>query len=419
MHYVIAGAGPAGVTAAETLRKHDPQGDISLLDRHSHPPYSRMAIPYLLTGGIEEQGTYLRKEVGHFEKLGVEHLQQGIQNVQPGDRHITLTDGSRLQYDRLLLATGSSPLVPPIPGVEHENVTSCWDLEHARRIVELASPGSKVVLIGAGFIGCIILEALALRKVELAVVEMGDRMVPRMMNATAGAMIKRWCEDKGVAVYTSTQVEAIESGSGTNPLTVKLSGGQSLPADLVITATGVTANLECLTGSGVDVDQGVLVNEFLQSSDPNIYAAGDCAQGRDFSTGERNVHAIQPTAVEHGRVAALNMAGVQTRFQGSINMNVLDTLGLISSSFGSWMGVEGGDRAELNNPERFRYLNLEFKDDVLVGATSVGLTEHVGVLRGLIQTRVRLGGWKAKLMSDPTRIMEAYLASRGNTPATA
>lgn len=419
MHYVIAGAGPAGVIAAETLRKHDPQGDISLLDRHQEPPYSRMAIPYYLVGSIEEEGTYLRKESGYFEKLGVERVLQGIRSVQPGDRHITLDDGSRLQYDRLLLATGSRPLVPPIPGVEHENVTSCWDLEHARRIVQLARPGAKVVLIGAGFIGCIILEALALNKVELAVVEMGDRMVPRMMNAAAGAMIKAWCEDKGVAVYTNTQVEAIDPGSGGSPLSVTLSGGHTLPADLVITATGVVANIECLADSGVETDQGVLVNEHLQSSDPHIYAAGDCAQGRDFSTGENSVHAIQPTAVEHGRVAAQNMTGSTIAYQGSVNMNVLDTLGLISTSFGLWMGVKGGDSVELHNPERSRYLNLQFQDDVMVGATCVGLTDHVGVLRGLIQTRVPLGGWKEKLSKDPTRIMEAYLACRGNAPEAA
>ncbi|GAB4348095.1 MAG: FAD-dependent oxidoreductase [Gammaproteobacteria bacterium] len=419
MHYVIAGAGPAGVIAAETLRRQDPQGDISLLDRQQEPPYSRMAIPYYLVGNIEEAGTYLRKESGHFEKLGIERVAQGIQSVQPADRHITLDDGSRLQYDRLLLATGSRPLVPPIPGIEHENVTSCWDLEHARHIVKLAKPGAKVVLIGAGFIGCIILEALALNKVELAVVEMGDRMVPRMMNATAGAMIKAWCEEKGVAVYTGTQVEAIDSGGGGSPLSVKLSDGKTLPADLVITATGVAANIDYLEGSGVETDQGILVDEYLQSSDPNIFAAGDCAQGRDFSTGERSVHAIQPTAVEHGRIAAQNMAGGRIAYQGSINMNVLDTLGLISTSFGLWMGVEGGDSVELHNPEQSRYLNLQFQDDVLVGATCVGLTEHVGVLRGLIQTRVPLGEWKEKLRKEPARLMEAYLACRGNAPTPA
>jgi len=414
MHYVIVGAGPAGVVAAETLSKVDPQGEITLLDRHGEPPYSRMAIPYYLVGNITEEGTYLRKEKGHFEKLSIQLVNQGIRQVSPTDSYITLDDGSRLKYDRLLLATGSHPLVPPIPGIDKEGVFPCWELEHAREIIKRAKTGAKVVLIGAGFIGCIILEALALRKLELAVIEMGPRMVPRMMNEKAGAMIKAWCEDKGIAVYTDTQVEAIESANGSHPLKVVLPGDRKLPADLVITATGVAANTDFLGGSGIKVDQGILVDEYLRTNDPNIYAAGDCAQGRDFSTGEQSVHAIQPTAVEHGRVAALNMAGQQVAYQGSVNMNVLDTLGLISTSFGLWMGQKGGDSVELHNADEFRYLNLQFADDVLVGATCIGTTNHVGVLRGLIQSHTPLGGWKQKLKEDPTRIMEAYLARAGN-----
>jgi NAD(P)H-nitrite reductase large subunit len=286
------------------------------------------------------------------------------------------------------------------------------------------------VLIGAGFIGCIILEALAERGVDLTVLEMGDRMVPRMMNQTAGNLIKTWCETKGIHVYTSTRVKAIKSlekpggvkrvlnavgikgakESSPPSLKVILDSGKELDAHLVISAAGVASNIKFLQGSGVEVDNGVLVNHALQTNVPEIYAAGDVAEGRDFSTGSYAVHAIQPTASDHGRIAGLNMAGVTTSFQGSLNMNVLDTVGLISSSFGLWMGVEGGDSVEICQPERFRYLNLAFQDDMVVGATSLGLTQHVGVLRGLIQGKVHLGEWKHKLMQDPTRIMEAYLA---------
>ena len=282
-------------------------------------------------------------------------------------------------------------------------------LEDARAIVKLAKPGASVVLMGAGFIGCIVLEALALRDVKLTVVEMENRMVPRMMNETSGNMIKRWCEEKGVAVHTSTRAESIEqSGSG---LVVKLSNGENVAADLVISATGVKPNMQFAADSGIETDQGILVNHFLQTSDEDIYAAGDVCQGKDFSTGEFTVQAIQPTAVEHARVAANNMArGHHSEHAGNVNMNVLDTIGLVSASFGSWMGTEGGDSVELVNEPAFKYLSLQFEDDVLIGASSLGLTQHVGVLRGLIQSRTRLGDWKEKLKEDPLRIMEAYLA---------
>ena len=183
-------------------------------------------------------------------------------------------------------------------------------------------------------------------------------------------------------------------------------------ADLIVSATGVRPNIALVEGTGIETDHGILVNRHMQTNDPNIFAAGDVAQGQDFSTGEYTVQAIQPTATEHGQLAARNMAGHSGAVhQGTVNMNVLDTLGLISSSFGLWMGAEGGESAELLNRDRFRYLNLQFKDDVLVGATSLGLTQHVGVLRGLIQTKTKLGVWKDRLKEDPTRIMEAYMAS--------
>ena len=236
-------------------------------------------------------------------------------------------------------------------------------------------------------------------------------MVPRMMNQVSGNLIRRWCENKGLQILTSTRVEAIEHDTGDQSLSVQLDNGKSLQAELVISATGVKPNIEFLHSSAVNVDTGILVNNQLQSSNADIYAAGDVAQGLDFSTGNYAVQAIQPTAVEHGRIAAGNMSGHTQTHRGTINMNVLDTMGLISSSFGLWMGVDGGDSTELHDAERFRYLNLQFQDDRLVGASSLGLTEHIGVIRGMIQTRLPLGDWKRKLMEDPTRLMEAYLAN--------
>ncbi len=301
------------------------------------------------------------------------------------------------------------PIAPPIPGIDLPDVHSCWTLEDGRNIAAKAKPGSNVVLMGAGFIGCIILEALALRGVKLTVVEMGDRMVPRMMNQVAGNLIKKWCQEKGVAVHTSTRIEAIEKSG--KAMKVKLDNGESLDADVVISATGVKSNIAFLEGSGIETEFGVLVNDHLQTNLPDIYAAGDVCQGRDFSTGEYTVQAIQPTAADHGRIVGMNMCGRDTAHQGSVNMNVLDTMGLISSSYGLWMGVDGGDAVELCDETRYKYLSLQFEDDVLVGAQSLGLTQHVGVLRGLIQTRLHLKHWKDHLMEDPTRIMEAYLAN--------
>ncbi len=408
MQHIIIGAGPAGVVAAETLRKTDPDADIAIIGDEPEPPYSRMAIPYLLIENIKEPGTYLRDPKKHFKDLNIEIVQQRVEKLDTKKKELTLADGKKRKYDKLLIATGSHPISPPIPGLDLPQVHSCWTLEDSRNIARLTKDGSSVVLIGAGFIGCIILEALVKRGVRLAVVETGNRMVPRMLDDKAGGLLEAWCKKEGIDVHTSCTVEGIEkSGKGVK---VKLSDGSEIEAALVITATGVKANTDLVEGTDIETDQGILVNKRMQTSNPDVYAAGDVAQGVDFSTGNQEVQAIQPTATDHGRIAALNMAGKGEEHQGTLNMNVLDTVGLISCSFGLWMGVDGGDSSSLYNPDEFEYINLQFDGDKLVGASAVGKTQHVGVLRGLIETEVELGEWKERLMQNPTAVMEAYVA---------
>jgi NADPH-dependent 2,4-dienoyl-CoA reductase/sulfur reductase-like enzyme len=408
MKHLILGNGPSGVIAAETLRQSDPDSEVVLLGCEPEPPYSRMAIPYLLEGNIGENGTYLRKNRNHFDDLRIQLKQGRAKALDTDQRSVLLEDGNRESYDRLLIATGSHPVRPPIPGVDLANVQTCWTLEDARAIAELAKPGSRVVQLGAGFIGCIIMEALAKRGVSLCVVEMGDRMVPRMMTPKAGGMIRDWVESQGVAVHTEAGVERIEARG--DALSVTLSSGENIDCDLVIVAAGVSPNIDFLDGSPVATDQGVLVNDRLESSVPGIFAAGDVAQAPDLFSGEHMVSAIQPNAADQARIAALNMAEREVHLPGVLAINVLDTLGMISSSFGQWWGSEQQDGVELVDDGHYRYLSLQFDGDVLIGATAIGLTQHVGVLRGLIQNRTPLGPWKAVLKSEPLRFPEAYVA---------
>ena len=408
MKHLILGNGPAGVIAAETIRKRAPSDQIVMIGSENVPPYSRMAIPYLLMGNIPESGTYLRKDPQHFDKLKIEQIQGLVDAVDCKAKELLLQGGTRVSFDKLLIATGSIPVQPPIPGIQLPGVHSCWTMDDARAIASIAKPGTRVLQMGAGFIGCIILEALASRNVKLTVVEMGDRMVPRMMTELAGGMIKEWVQSKGIEVFTNTRVEEIASSG--SALSVKLSNGKALEVDLVISATGVKPNITCLKKSGLELRTGVLVNEHMQTSHPDIYAAGDVAEGIDFSTGHRIVNAIQPNAADQARIAGIAMTGGDTQSLGALQINVLDTLGLISSSFGLWAGAKNGDHVEIVDRDHFKYLRLEFLDDILVGATCVGSTDHIGVLRGLIQSKTRLGEWKSHLLRDPTQAMEAYLA---------
>jgi NAD(P)H-nitrite reductase large subunit len=411
MKHVILGAGPAGVIAAETLRKHAPQDEILLIGDEPEAPYSRMAIPYLLIGNIGESGTHLRHSPNHFAAQRIDLRRGRAVKLDAAGRTVHLDDDTTVSFDRLLIATGSSPATPPIPGIAGPGVHACWTLADARAIMALAKPGARVLQMGAGFIGCIIMEALATRGVKLSVVEMGDRMVPRMMGPTAGGMIKDWCIRKGVDVHTGARVDAIERDE-TPVMKVRLSNGTVLESDLVISATGVRPNIGFLQDSGVKCLLGVLTDEHLQTSVPGIYAAGDCAEAFDKVSGRSIVSAIQPNAAEQARVAALNMAGRTAELQGVTQINVLDTLGLISASFGAWEGVPGGEHVELTQPDGLtggRHLSLQFHGDRLVGCNAIGWTNHVGVMRGLVEGGVKLGPWKDRLLADPTLLMEAYL----------
>lgn len=412
MKHVIIGNGPTGLVAAEALRRLQPDAEITLIGDEHEPPYSRMAIPYFLIGNITDQGTHLRKDTQHYEKLRLKLIVGRATKVDAAAKQVELADGQRFSYDKLLIATGSYPVRPPVPGMDLPGVHTCWTLADARAIAAEAKPGARVLQLGAGFIGCIIMESLASRGVKLSVVEMGDRMVPRMMTERAGGMIRRWVEQKGVAVHVNAAVTAVTQEG--KALKVKLSTGDEMVVDLLICAAGVRPAAGFLAGSGVVVERGIRVDNDMRTNLPDVFAAGDVTETIGFYSGLPELNAIQPNAADQALVAAQNMAGGSTRSGGSLAINVLDTLGLISTSFGQWQGESpenGGSGVELCDEENHRYLSLQFKGDVLIGATSIGWTDHVGVLRGLVQTKHPLGVWKQRLLDDPTHFMAAYLAT--------
>jgi NAD(P)H-nitrite reductase large subunit len=315
-----------------------------------------------------------------------------------------------LPYDRLLIATGSRPSREKIPGIGLPGVRTCWTLEDARALLSGIRPGTRVVQMGAGFVGCIIMEGLLARGADLTILVRSGYVVRRMMNPTASGLIQRWCESRGVKILTRTQPKGITAKGGA--LEVDLGEGRALAADIYLSVVGVDPNLDFLAGCGIEIGRhGIVVDAHLESSVPGVFAAGDVAEATDCLTGKRQLNAIQPNATEQGRTAALNMAGRPTRFKGSFVFNVLTTLGLAASSFGEWQGVEGGESTEVLDEDRYRYLNLQFDGERLVGANCVGFSDHVGALRGLIEGRRRLGAWKRKLMDDPSQVMSAYVAT--------
>jgi NAD(P)H-nitrite reductase large subunit len=407
LNYVIVGAGPAGVRAAEALRHEDARSSITLLSGEPGEPYARMAIPYILSGRIDEDGARQRQALDHYRSLNIDYRNRKAVQVHagaPGGR-VDLDDGTTLPYDRLLVATGSSPTLPSMPGTDLEGVVTCWTLDDARVIAAKLKPGTRVVMVGAGFVAGVCMKSLVESGAQLSVIAGRSGQILRSMMTPVGSRIlQRWLENKGVNVITKGRMERIEPG----PRLVM--DNQTLDADLIILATGVHPNVSFLDGTGAEIDQGIIINDRMETTVSGIYAAGDVAQGRDFSTGEWVVHALQPTATEHGRVAALNMAGKDVPYRGSLSMNVLDTVGLISYTFGIWQGKEGGETVESVDEANYLYTRLCFDGDILIGAILIGQYRQVGPVRGLIQTRRHLGAWKDQLMKNPQMIMEAFVA---------
>ncbi len=414
-HHVIIGGGPAATNALETIREFDGSSKVTLIS--DEPAYSRMALPYWLAGDIPPEHTHTGDDA-YFQGLAADtRFGQRVTQIDPQAGSVALSDGSSLDFDNLLIATGSSPLAPPIAGTDLPGVQPLWTLAHTQNVLDAAAahPQPRVVLVGAGFIGFIVLNAMFKRGWKLAVVEREAHVLPRMLDAPAAGFVQDWLARQNVDVHAGATVQAIsESADGAK--LVQLAGGQTLEADVVIIATGIKANVDLVDGSGIETGDGILVNGRMQTNFPNIYAAGDVAQGPVLFAADREVHAIQPTAVDHGRVAGANMAGHEIHYPGSLLMNVVDVCGLQTASFGAWNDA-AAEPLTISNPGGLIYRKLLWRDDQLVGAiftgrsNDLGMLTDVGMVKGILQTQTRLGPWKKFLTENPFDIRRAYIGA--------
>ena len=411
--HVIIGGGPGGINAIETIRGYDADASITLIS--DEPAYARMALPYYISKNIPVDQV-LTGDDGYFSNLGVT-TQFGLRvtSVNASENTVTLDNGSTVEYDNLLIATGSSPQPLSIPGADGDGVHNLWTMEDAKNTVAAMDGDAEVAFIGAGFIGFIILNAMDKLGARLTVIELENQVLPRMLDAQGASLVNTWLNEHGVRTHTGVRVQAIEHGSD-GKKTLNLSDGSSTQADLVIVATGIRTNIDFLNGSGVNTNEGILINSRCQTNISNIYAAGDVAEGSNMSTGQKAIHAIQPTAVDHGRIAGANMAGQDVEYPGSLLMNILDVCGLQCASFGSWSS--GGEKTETINASRPLYRKLLWDGDQLSGAIILGPADDVamlndmGMIKGLIQAQTSLGAWKGHIQTNPTDIRRPYVATK-------
>jgi NAD(P)H-nitrite reductase large subunit len=412
--HLIIGGGTAGMNAIRTIREEEREpSEITLVS--AEKPYARMVLPYYLDRSIAESHVYTAT-AAHLARWKVKtSLGRRAAALDVKANACTLDDGTRIEYDDCLIATGSSAARAPVPGADGPGVHSFWTLDEARGVLAAIRPGSHVVMVGAGFISFTILNSILSLGAKLTIVELAPRILPRMVDATGAELVEGWLKGHGVAIRTGVKLTRIEDARGRKRL--KFAAGADLVADVVVMATGIRTNLGWLKDSGVEVRQGVVVDERLRSSIPNVYAAGDVAEGRDLISGQAAVHAIEPTAQEHGRVAGANMAGKDVRYRGSLIVNIVEVCHLDAASFGAW----DDDKAEVASAlkkDRNAYRKLLFRGDRLTGAIIIGrssdiwTTNDVGMLKGLVQSGQPLGRLKAPLQHNPFDVKTAFVAAK-------
>ncbi len=411
--HVIVGGGTAGLNALLAIREHD-QGASDIVLVSEERPYSRMVLPYYLGRSIAESHVFTATPA-RLAQLGVtDQTGRRAAGLDTQAGKLRLDDGTVVEFDDLLIATGSSAVRAPVLGADGPGVHSFWTLEQARGVAAGVRAGFHVVMVGAGFIAFTILNAILKLGARLTIVEIAPQILPRMVDATGARIVEEWLTRHGVAIRTAATLTAIEPANGRQRLRFKQ--GADLDADVVIMATGIKMNLEWLAGSGLRVNRGVVVDDHLRSSAPNVYAAGDVAEGPDLVTGEAAVHAIEPTAMEHGRVVGANMAGGDVAYRGSLLMNIVEVCHLDIASFGAWDDPQAEAVTGLR-PERSAYRKLLWRGDRVTGAMILGpsddiwTTNDVGMLKGLVQSGIRLGPWVEHLRRNPFDIKPAFIAS--------
>ncbi len=404
VHYCIIGNGVAGTTAVESLRQADADGRITVISEEPYPFYSRPLISYLLAGEVEEDRLWIRPD-DFYERMNVEALLgTRVTNVEAGSRELHLSDGSTVAYDRLLLACGGRPIVPPLQGRELAGVFTFTTLDEARQLdsyLKEQEPRRAVVL-GAGLIGLKTAEALIARGLEITLVELADRVLSATLDERASDLIRAGLAEVGAEVLTGTTIGKVE-GSGGRVARVVLEDGSELPADLVVLAIGVRPAIGFLDGA-VECGRGVLVNEFLETSAEGVFAAGDVVEGYDITFEAPRVVATWMNAARQGRTAGQNMTGAREPFEGSLGMNAVEIAGVATISMGLTTPDPETRSRDLQVLEEFDPREQSYRKVVLeggrvVGGIFVGSIDRAGIFTGLIRSRTDVGAFRDRLLA--------------------
>jgi len=378
MKYVIIGNSAAGVGAVEGIRQVDKNGEITIITNEPHHTYSRPLISYLLLGKVKEEGMKYRGDNFYADNKCTLLRNTTVTGIDAAAGKVILQDGSKLPYDKLLVATGSSPFVPPFEGLDTvKEKFTFMSLDDAQKLDACLEQNKKVLIIGAGLIGLKCAEGIHKRVKHIKVLDLAPRILPSILDEDGAKMVQNHLESQGVEFKLSANVKKF------NNKTAVFENGETIDFDILVLAVGVRPNIALLNGIA-KIDRGIIVNEKSETSVKNIYAAGDCTQTLDVSSGQNKIMALLPNAYMQGEAAGINMADGDISFSKAIPMNAIGFFGLHIITAGNYTGDVYSQNGSGN------YKRLFYSDNKLNGYILIGNVEKAGIYTSLIRERTPL-----------------------------
>ena len=404
--YVIVGASAAGIGAVEAIREVGPVGSITVISEEPCPQYSRPMISDFVSGKASLQKMLCRED-NFWKKNQVQALTgRKAVSLNLNERTVKLDSGDKVVYGKLLIATGGKPFVPKMEGSDKDGVFTFTTLSDAERLAARIDSGKarKAVAIGAGLIGISVTEALAKRGLQVTLVELQDKILSLLLDPKASDIVENVIRKAGVTIITGQSVQRILGRSENESVVggVVLTNGEELPCDLVIVAIGVVPRTELVSGTDVKTNRGIIVDSYMQTNVPDVYASGDVAEAFDFLMNQNRLLPLWPLAVMEGKVAGYNMTGKKTGYPGGTNMSALKYFGLPIVSVGIANPKEDGtfEVVSRHDPGKNLYKKVVLKDNVIVGLTMVNDIEKAGVLYYLMRNCVNVKKFKQELVSE-------------------
>ena len=394
MKYVIIGNSAAAVGCIEGIRQEDRTGPITVVTDEPYHTYSRPLISYLLLGKTDEERMKYRPD-GFYEENGVTLLAgKRAEKIDPESKTVLLDDGQALSYDKLLVAAGSRPFVPPIKGLDGvENAFTFMTLDSAKALEKALGPDKRVLILGAGLIGLKCAEGIAGRVGSLTVADLADHILPSIRDSEAAAMVQRHIEDHGVSFLLGDGVDSFEGN------TAVLKSGKKVPFDLLVICVGVRPNTSLVSEAGGEVARGIRVDPGCATTIPDVYAAGDCTESFDVSSGQQRILALLPNAYMQGRCAGTNMAGGEAVYDHAIPMNAIGFFGYHVLTAGTYTG-EIYRSAEGSSLKKLFYENDRLKGYILLGDVA-----RAGIYTSLIRKETPLSSIDFALICEKPQLM--------------